>query len=543
MLNGQMDALGAADPLAALAALVQNGTSISTVVSTLAGQVADAVQRQLPAGQLGSGASRAQLVESIKAALSPPSNAPPGQTAAQETAALAQRLQTWLNGVAREAGQQAGQQSDRTGQVLDAKSARELPAQQEAETTVKDTGVSALASSLLASVAAALSASLPSGASSSIRPLPSTASKTAGAVPLNDKVSTIPSAGFTDATLALGVPNDASLTTNALQNRLTGGAGNQPDAPASTQPAATAAPQNGAQSPADLLARMLVRAARVDAQVNGASTQAEAQSSNADAQSSTATAVVRPPDSGGTATPTSTMTARLTALIAEAAGAAAESSGDGTQSDRGTTTRDDNARSAVADSTTVAQSRNTVSATPDTPAFAVPAAPPVSSANATVQAQPQAASTYAGASVDPNAVVEQVVKSMAMRTNANGTSEMRIRLEPENLGSVTLKLTVDGSSVSATAIAQNADVRSALMSHQHQLAKSLADSGLKLTGFSVDLSGGDARRDSQDRTSGFGRRYTVHETGGAEGSDSTESPASGPPLLPGSTVELLNYLA
>ena len=107
-----------------------------------------------------------------------------------------------------------------------------------------------------------------------------------------------------------------------------------------------------------------------------------------------------------------------------------------------------------------------------------------------------------------------------------------------------MKITVTGSQISANVVASSADVRNALLSNHHHLARSLADAGLTLSGFSVDVSGGNAGRDrhNDDRTAGFGRRYTVHELPGP----SSETPALaalGPPLLNGSSLALFNYLA
>ncbi|MBV8490278.1 MAG: flagellar hook-length control protein FliK [Candidatus Eremiobacteraeota bacterium] len=524
MLSGQMDALGAADPLAALTALVQNGTSTSTVISNLAGQIADAVQRQLP-GQFA-GTSRQQLVDSIEAALSPPGKAPPGTTAAQETAALARRLQNWMNGVAREA-ERAGQQSDTSGQVLDANRARELPAQHDSEATIKGTDVSSLVRSLIASVVAALPASTPGV----VKPtLPATPSTTPASL----------EAALADAVAAhVASTPSAQASASAPASSTSNGA---PTAPATARTAAT-----GAQTPADLLARMLVRAAGVDARVNGSSSSSQAANAgmdgtrtdaSTDASNATAAAVVRPPSDE--TTPLSPTTAdRLTAILAEAVGASAESSGGGSPFEGQTSSHDFEKSLAAALPDQPAKSAGP--ATTDTPAFAVPAAPAAPS-SPLIQQQ-QAASSANGSLADPNAVVEQVVKAMTMRTIADGVSQMHLRLHPDGLGSVTLKLTVNGTSVSATAIAQNADVRSALVSQQHHLARSLSESGLKLTGFSVDLSGGDAGSDRRDRTAGFGRKYSVHEVAGTEEPDSNEGLTSGPPLVPGSTVALLNYLA
>jgi len=132
-----------------------------------------------------------------------------------------------------------------------------------------------------------------------------------------------------------------------------------------------------------------------------------------------------------------------------------------------------------------------------------------------------------------------------MRTDQSGTSEIRLRLNPDNLGEVTMKLTITGSSVSANVVAQNADVGNALVSNHKQLAQSLSQAGLTLSGFSVDVSGGDAgSRQNQDRTDGFGRRYVVHEIGSSDSTNESAQPSAlGPQLLPGSSLELFYYLA
>ena len=137
-----------------------------------------------------------------------------------------------------------------------------------------------------------------------------------------------------------------------------------------------------------------------------------------------------------------------------------------------------------------------------------------------------------------------MINGMSMRTLAQGTSEIRLQLHPENLGQLTMRLTVTGNQVSATVVAQSADVRSALVANQQDLARSLSQAGLTLSGFSVDVSGGDAGQDqSKDRTAGFGRRYTVHELGGQPKTETTEASNLGPSLLGGSNLELFNSLA
>ncbi len=94
--------------------------------------------------------------------------------------------------------------------------------------------------------------------------------------------------------------------------------------------------------------------------------------------------------------------------------------------------------------------------------------------------------------VDNDAIIEQVLTSMSVRSTADGTSTVRMRLHPEDLGDVSIKLTVSGGVVDAALTAHSADAQTALAGGQAQLAKTLADSGLKLQSFSVGLAGGGA---------------------------------------------------
>ncbi len=94
----------------------------------------------------------------------------------------------------------------------------------------------------------------------------------------------------------------------------------------------------------------------------------------------------------------------------------------------------------------------------------------------------------AAPAVDQSAIVEQVLRGAFMR-NVGQSSEIRLTLVPEGLGDVDVKLVVSAGSVSAHVIAQTPEVRDALVAAQPQLTKSLADAGLKLESFNVDLSG------------------------------------------------------
>ena len=84
-----------------------------------------------------------------------------------------------------------------------------------------------------------------------------------------------------------------------------------------------------------------------------------------------------------------------------------------------------------------------------------------------------------------------MLKGISVR-NLGGVSnsEVRLRLVPEHLGDVNVKLVVTNGGVNATVVAANSDVRDTLIANQQHLARSLESAGLKLTGFSVDVSNG-----------------------------------------------------
>ncbi len=218
---------------------------------------------------------------------------------------------------------------------------------------------------------------------------------------------------------------------------------------------------------------------------------------------------------------------RLIAIVAEHAGA--QTDRDGGNDPAGQSNAQNDAAAPAPHQSASAPTQNVASQL--TPATA-PAAP----------AQANAATPITSyAAVDPQAVIEQLVKSITLRTS-DSSSEVRMRLQPEHLGNVALKLTVTGNTISANVVAQSAHVRDLLLANQQQLARSLADAGLSLGKFSVDVSGGNpgfAQRQSQ------GHRLT--KTGALHGIDD-EDPIGddsrfGPPLLAANSALVLNYLA
>jgi flagellar hook-length control protein FliK len=152
--------------------------------------------------------------------------------------------------------------------------------------------------------------------------------------------------------------------------------------------------------------------------------------------------------------------------------------------------------------------------------------------------------------VDANAVVDQILRGMQIRTT-DGQSEVRLRLVPEQLGEVSVKLIVSGGSVDASITAHTADAQSALAGAQTQLAKSLADAGLKLQSFSVGLAGGFADPRDQSRPNDRSTGSASRRIGAVEAADADASPdpsllavpSFGPPIYAANpALGALNYL-
>jgi len=175
-------------------------------------------------------------------------------------------------------------------------------------------------------------------------------------------------------------------------------------------------------------------------------------------------------------------------------------------------------------------------------AIAHESAPVIPVSPAPAAAQPQ--------HVDANAVVDHMLRGMAIRTT-DGQSEVRLRLVPENLGDVSVKLVVNGGSVDASIVAHTADAQTALAGGQLQLAKTLADAGLKLQSFTVGLAGDFSGNRDQSRPndswnrSGWRRIGVVESVGTDEPADPSllAVPSFGPPIYAANPALLhLNYL-
>jgi flagellar hook-length control protein FliK len=150
---------------------------------------------------------------------------------------------------------------------------------------------------------------------------------------------------------------------------------------------------------------------------------------------------------------------------------------------------------------------------------------------------------------DPDAVVAQLLRGISMR-DLGETSQIRLRLVPESLGDLSVKLTVDHSgSVSASVLAQTPQARDALIANQAQLTRSLSDAGLKLTSFSVDLSNsganmfGQQQQQPQPQQQRFGIVQESPSASDDAGSDQLLAvPSFAPPVTAAAGAGSLNYL-
>lgn len=301
------------------------------------------------------------------------------------------------------------------------------------------------------------------------------------------------------------VPTDSIVADVIAQLRTAASASQSSPAPTATQTAAkNAAPPQGT----DIVGRMIARALT--------SSQPYASAPKASAAGAAAPRVTAP-------VPNAVLFQRLVAIVAQAA-----------QADGGASKRESgSAFDRPATGTVQITADQTVAS--NATAFAVPFAREVSAAPAAATAAPYA-------TIDPQALIDQVVKGFAVRTSGS-TTEVRMRLHPDQLGDVSLKLTVNGGTIDASIVAQNADVRQTLVANQHQLAQALSDAGLALGNFSVDVSGGQGGR-SNEQQAQLGKKNVSRFGLQAERDDETVDPASGPSILNRPQDPwLLNYFA
>jgi len=87
-----------------------------------------------------------------------------------------------------------------------------------------------------------------------------------------------------------------------------------------------------------------------------------------------------------------------------------------------------------------------------------------------------------------NRVIDQIINRLSVRSNGS-QSEVKIRLDPPSLGTVRLNISTSADGVRTLIVAENQAVKQLIENNLSQLRDSMANQGLKLDGFSVEVGG------------------------------------------------------
>ena len=469
-----------------IAQMLQSGASAQQIINQLAQTLGSNFLAQLQLSGINTGQNASgSLVQMIAQALGPPGNGPPQLVAS----ALVQRFAQVANALARVGANAAGQQQDSLGTVSDA-NAGDTPAP----------NIAGIAQSALVALQSA-----------------------------NNSASSSSVSGSPAAPPAPWTPTTTSSDTQGSLAALTAQNGGGPTV--ATNPS-LALVGTGADT---VIGRILARAANVAAD-----------------QSAAGNAQNAPPAASQNTTPLQPQVA-----VAAANSASNGSLADSTLSNAAAATLLRTVQNALAalpppktDSTDTVDSLSATAPTSNANVFASIGATPL--VNTTVGAAQTGPATAPQAAppqlpVDPNAVVDQVLAGISMRNLSDGSQTVRMRLIPETLGSVTVNLSVQGGSVNATMVAQNTEVRDALLANQQALARSLADAGLKLSSFNVNLANNGQYQQQQTAYQqpqfGTTRRFVGLSSMSGDSSVSAVVPTYGPPPTQLAALQWLNALA
>jgi hypothetical protein len=530
-----------------ISSLLQNGVSVAQIVSTLSSALAQQIGTALGTTDAN---SLAALQAEFANALSPPGTAPP------DAAELAERIRhvAWIASTA--LGNSMGQQNRNLGNVLDADTAGGNPAPNQTPATAN--------------------VNAPGGSQGSALSMQSILQDALGALngPIAPPTSSAQSTATTAQTLSTAqlppqtptpVTNAQSATATTAQtssnNPPANPAGSGVSAPPSTESLVAASSLDAAGTGGGtLLGRTLTRAANaaaslgpnpVAAATSAPSTTAalrQALAADADADTDANTN----PQGEGTSTSGQTAAATVAADAAPAApnasvaaflqnfqrALAAAAQADGDDTSLGTQTQTNGATTIASDGSSAGQAQSFL-----TSLGAVQNAQTSTTLPDGTQSTQTSPST---STTDPNDVVAQLLRGITMR-DLGQTSEIRLRLVPESLGDLSVKLAVNNNgSVSASVVAQTPQARDALIANQAQLTRSLSDAGLKLTSFNVNLSNsgtnmfGQQQPQSQQQRFGFGRGLSLASDDASD--DLSAMPSFAPPVLAGAGTGSLNYL-
>ncbi len=484
--------------------MIEAGTSQADIITALAAQLASSVAQTV---ETPGADARAKLQTLFAAALAPPGrDDPANESTADRAATLAQRfirLASLANAIA---GQPSGQQKRIAGNVLDAQRAKDIPAR-----TKTSDAAQAATSIVPASAATVAPLGVPPLPAASARPASASPAALAAAevaLPVTALSPAVGTASGDGRRVNIGSRTALSTGGDTGLGRILTRAVLADDARTSAVAARTGTATPGAKTgtlPAGAAASLFGPAQRA-ALVAGSQSAASAGSARAGLAAFVRSfeAALAAGDFADAARPAEH------AALPGAGSVAPHSLGDG-QPVSGLPV------SAVA-------------VDPVSPAPAAPAAPAVA------------------VPIDHSAIADQVLRGAFLRSTGT-SSEIRLSLVPETLGDVNVKLVVSSGSVAAHVVAETPEARDALVAAQPQLTKSLADAGLKLTSFNVDLAGSgfagfSQQQNGQSQNENRARRSTASNESddGIDEAGLTAIPSFGPSIVTKPAAGEFNYL-
>jgi flagellar hook-length control protein FliK len=140
-------------------------------------------------------------------------------------------------------------------------------------------------------------------------------------------------------------------------------------------------------------------------------------------------------------------------------------------------------------------------------------------------------------------IMEQVVHGLSVQ-NFKDNPTVHMTLNPPDLGRLTIKISVNDSTVTANVVAQSSDVQKTLLDNRSQLDQVFASAGLKLGSLNVDVSGQglgqEADRQQAQRNSVF--TSAVTDNNSTDDTSASAQATNGPSMLNSVNLSLLNQL-
>ena len=125
----------------------------------------------------------------------------------------------------------------------------------------------------------------------------------------------------------------------------------------------------------------------------------------------------------------------------------------------------------------------------------------------------------------PNYVTNQIGKGLFKAVNS-GESELKLQLKPPELGRIVMRIDDAGGGMRVNVMAENHSARDILISHAHDLKATLANSGISLESFDVQMGKdfGQSMADARGQSGQSGKKGKNSESGHEEGEDHGKDP-------------------